>query len=608
MPENVMTIDWDVPIEMDDGTVLRADVFRPAAPGRYPVILTHGVYGKGLAIERFRHRLFALSAALPDNVRSADLADTIDPDATDDVAPGDYRVWEVVDPSVWVPAGYVCVRVDSRGSGASPGYLDPMAPREIDDYVACIEWAGTQDWSAGRVGLCGKSYYAMTQWLVAARQPRHLAAICVWHGLSDWYRDATRHGGILYQFWEKFWYPQLALPVQYGADAGTNPHSGRPVTGEESFDTAALAAHRADLPQNLRDHPVDDDYYHQRTPQLDRVTVPVLAAADWSDHDLHLRGTIRGFRQVSSDSTWLEIHSGGQFDDPDAAQLQRRFFDHHLKDGAGDWHTQPRVQLAVREVTGSTTRYDADEWPPPGTSHTAHYLDLTTGTLTPQPPTEAASTAYDATGEGIELPGTPATRDTTLLGPVSARLFISSSTTDADLFLTLNATGPHGDRIELRDHRGGLTPVSIGWQRASLRAVDSARSTTGQPFHPFDQPRPLIPGEVAEVEIELCPTSLYLPAGYRLQLTVCGHGAAHEDPADRPPAIYANTVTLHTGPATPSQLLVTTIDLPATPAQHDQPEHVTIRTPTAANTGDCKNNGLTPVTGRTDVPPERETP
>ena len=554
-------VDWDVPIEMDDGTVLRADVFRPAAPGRYPVILTHGVYGKGLPIERFRHRLSALSESLPDNVASggADLADTVDPDATDDVAPDDYRVWEVVDPSVWVPAGYACVRVDSRGSGASPGYLDPLSPREIDDYVACIEWAGTQDWSTGRVGLCGKSYYAMTQWLVAARRPEHLAALCVWHGLSDWYRDATRHGGILYQFWERFWYPQLALPVQYGADAGVNPHSGRSITGDETFDADTLAAHRTDLVGDIRSHPLDDDYHRRRTPRLDAITVPVLAAADWSDHDLHLRGTIRGFHTVPGDDTWLEIHSGGQFDDPDAVALQRRFFDHHLKDGAGDWRDQPRVQLAVRQADGSSARRDADAWPVPGTSWTPHYVDLADGTLTTTPPQRDSAGSYEATGDGVALLGAPLTEDTTVLGPVSATLYLSSSTRDADLFLTLDALDPDGNRVPLRDHRGGTTPVSIGWQRASLRATDPARSAPAQPFHPFDRAEPLTPGDVVAVEVELCPTALALRAGYRLRLTVRGHGPAHDDALDRPADVFANTVTLHAGPATPSHLLVPTV-------------------------------------------------
>ena len=105
-----MRIDWDVPIEMDDGLVLRADVFRPLDDGKYPVILTYGPYGKWLHFEDlYTDQWRRMVEQHPD------------------VAAGStnkYQNWEVVDPEKWVPDGYACVRVDSRGAGRSPGYLD----------------------------------------------------------------------------------------------------------------------------------------------------------------------------------------------------------------------------------------------------------------------------------------------------------------------------------------------------------------------------------------------------------------------------------------------------------------------------------------------------
>jgi len=62
---------------------------------------------------------------------------------------GKYQNWELVDPEKWVPEGYVCVRVDSRGTGRSPGYLDPLSERETRDFYECIEWAAVQPWSNG---------------------------------------------------------------------------------------------------------------------------------------------------------------------------------------------------------------------------------------------------------------------------------------------------------------------------------------------------------------------------------------------------------------------------------------------------------------------------
>ena len=108
-----------------------------------------------------------------------------------------YQNWEVVDPEKWVPDGYAIVRMDSRGAGRSPGMIEIWSPRESKDFYNCIEWAAAQPWSNGKIGLNGISYYAMNQWCVAALQPPHLAAICVWEGAADYYREIARHGGIL---------------------------------------------------------------------------------------------------------------------------------------------------------------------------------------------------------------------------------------------------------------------------------------------------------------------------------------------------------------------------------------------------------------------------
>ena len=109
-----MRIDWDVPVEMDDGTVLRADVFRPDDDDRHPVLMTHGPYGKGLAFqEGFAGMWHVIEAKYPDVPRGSS---------------NRYQNWEAVDPDKWVPDGYVCVRVDSRGAGALPGTLTPCRP------------------------------------------------------------------------------------------------------------------------------------------------------------------------------------------------------------------------------------------------------------------------------------------------------------------------------------------------------------------------------------------------------------------------------------------------------------------------------------------------
>ena len=98
-----MRIDWDVPITMDDGVVLRADVYRPPQEGKYPVILSYGPYANGLAFqEGYPDQWQRMATEHPDVVEGST---------------NKYHNWEVVDPEKWVPDGYVCVRVDSQGCG-----------------------------------------------------------------------------------------------------------------------------------------------------------------------------------------------------------------------------------------------------------------------------------------------------------------------------------------------------------------------------------------------------------------------------------------------------------------------------------------------------------
>ena len=125
-----MCIEWDRPIEMDDGLVLRADIFRPIRDGKYPIILSYGPYGKGLAFqEGYKTAWEIMERENPDVIRGSS---------------NKYQNWEVVDPEKWVPDDYVCIRIDSRGAGRSPGFMDHNNARETRDIHICIEWAAKQ--------------------------------------------------------------------------------------------------------------------------------------------------------------------------------------------------------------------------------------------------------------------------------------------------------------------------------------------------------------------------------------------------------------------------------------------------------------------------------
>lgn len=169
-------IEREVSIPTSDGITLKADVIRPkdgwqASSYRHdPEAIWKGVPYKGGYAPQWEWLIRTHPDILPGSSRSL-------------------MTWETVDPEAWVPWGYVCVRVDSRGAGRSPGYLDIFSPRETKDYYEAIEWAGVQPWSNGNVGLNGISYYAINQWLVAVLQPPHLTAMIPWEGVADSYRD-----------------------------------------------------------------------------------------------------------------------------------------------------------------------------------------------------------------------------------------------------------------------------------------------------------------------------------------------------------------------------------------------------------------------------------
>jgi uncharacterized protein len=566
---NGMLIEWDVGIRMDDGLVLRADVFRPVVSGAYPVILTYGPYAKGLPFqEGYPDQWRRLTTDHPEVLRGSS---------------GRYQNWEAVDPEKWVPDGYACVRVDSRGAGRSPGFLDPFSPRETRDFYLCIDWAGQQAWSSGKVGLLGISYYAINQWHVASLQPPHLAAMCPWEGAADWYRDMARHGGIVSTFWDN-WMRKQVITVQHGVgDRGpANPITGQPVAGPETLSREQLAAARADLRREILSHPLDDEYYRERSPDWSRITVPLLSAANWGGQGLHPRGNFEGFVRSASREKWLEVHGlehWTEFYTDYGLSLQKRFFDHYLKGVPNGWERQPRVSLQIRHVDRFALRTE-EAWPIPRTRWTRRYLDAATRTLAARP-SGGAAVEYEALGEGVTFVGPPVDEETEITGPMAARLYISSSTADADVFAVVRAFDPAGREIDFQGALDPHTPIGQGWLRASHRRLDPVLSTEWRPYHRHDHIDPLVPGHVYEIDVEIWPTSLVLPAGHRIALTIMGRdferagpgqeiqsfanplrGSGpflHNDPEDRPAAVFGGRTTLHTGGAQASFLLLPVI-------------------------------------------------
>ncbi|MDB4897154.1 MAG: peptidase [Firmicutes bacterium] len=514
-----MRIDWDVAIPMDDGTVLRADVYRPIADGQYPVILTYGPYAKGM----------------PFQVGYKDQWNTMIRDHPD-IAEGStckYANWEVVDPEKWVPDQYVCVRVDSRGTGRSPGVLDIFSPRESKDFYNCIEWAGTQPWSNGKVGLNGISYYAINQWLVAGLQPPHLAAMCPWEGAADNYRDWHRHGGVLSSF-DTLWYTNQVLSVQNGVGVRgfRDLNSGLLTAGDDTLPEHVLAQNQIDPHLASLQRDLDGPWYRERSADWSQVTVPFLSSGSWGGQGLHLRGNTEAFTQAASRQKWLEIHGlehWTHFYTDYGLKLQKRFFDHFLKGIDNGWAEEPPVLLNIRYPGERFELRKEQEWPLARTQWTKLYLNPAEERLSEKPVDSESKAEYQAKQNGVTFWTAPYETATEITGPLAAKLFIASSTIDADLFLVVQLFDPAGKEVTFAGSVEPAAPIAQGWLRASHRKLDPQLSTESRPYHSHDEYRPLTADEVYEVDVEVWPTCIVIPPGHRLAFTIQGADLEREE-------------------------------------------------------------------------------
>ena len=175
--------------------------------------------------------------------------------------------------------------------------------------------------------------------------------------------------------------------------------------------------------------------------------------------------------------------------------------------------------------------------------------------------------SYETAGDGLTF-STPALNESLeITGPVAAKLWVSSETTDADLFLVLRVFDPAGQEVTFIGSNDPRTPVGLGWLRASQRKLDPQKSLPYRPWHTHDEEWPLTPGEPVELDVEIWPTSIVLPPGYRLALSVRGKDYEvdgrdvalphapypmkgvgpflHIDRDDRPAAVFSGRNTLH---------------------------------------------------------------
>ncbi|MBI5341447.1 MAG: CocE/NonD family hydrolase [Mycolicibacterium rufum] len=514
----------DVPVTTRDGTVLRVNVYLPPGGDRCPVVLCAHPYGKD---NHPRKRTRLPGYRIPFQYRALRQPALVRFSAL--------TGWEAPDPAWWTAHGFAVVNCDLRGAGTSDGVGSVLSDQEGDDVYDLIEWAAEQSWSTGAVGMLGVSYLAISQWKAAALHPPHLRAIVPWEGFTDAYRDLMRPGGIKEIGFVKLWTRELRnIRLTYDV-------------GEENTK-----------------HPLRDDFWRSLVPELGSIEVPALICGSFSDNNLHTRGSVRAFENISSPDRHLFTHRGGKwatFYSEEPLRTQLAFLDRHLR--GGEAAPPPRVRLEVRESRDQVVDVRSESsWPLQRTTWTPLYL--TDGGLRGEPAPDGGSMSFDTRSSGLRF-GWTVPRDVELTGPMALRLFVSADADDVDLFVGVEKW--RGDTyVPFEGSYGfGRDRVSTGWLRASMRALDEEQSRPFAPVHTFTDPQKLRAGEVVEVDIALGPSATLFRRGEQLRLVIAGRWLWPRNPlTGQFPGAYERrsrgSATVHWGPERQARLLVPVID------------------------------------------------
>jgi putative CocE/NonD family hydrolase len=532
MGEPTIVIEKNVPVPMRDGTILRADVFRPAAPGRYPVILQRTPYNKSLT---------AVSMLMLDVLRVAG-------------------------------EGYAVVIQDSRGRYASEGTFYTFKDDILDGYDS-VEWCAVQPWSDGNVGMYGASYVGATQWLAAISQPPHLKAIFPLITASDYHEGWAYQGGAFALGFNESWTMTFLAPDTYQRLMQTKPELGERLnTMLQGVDDMCqwfrhvplndfpLFGEAAPYFYDWLAHPDDDDYWRQLNIE-DRhcqVQIPACNVGGW--YDIFLGGTIRnylGMRERGATPAarqgqklilgpWFhtlplnnvsgEVNYGLSTTalamDLDGIHL--RWFDYWLKGKQNGVLDDPPVRIFVM---GENRWRNENEWPLARTQYTKYFLHSGgkanslrgDGLLSPEPPRNEPADVYVADprnpvptrGGGLccwpaAVPGgafdqrsiedrpdvlvytTPVLdRDVEVTGPVTVTLYAETSAVDTDFTAKLVDVHPDGYARNLTDG------ILRGRYRESRGKAVLLKA-----------------GEVYEYTIDLWATSNLFKAGHRIRLDI----------------------------------------------------------------------------------------
>ncbi|KAJ4246877.1 hypothetical protein NW762_013429 [Fusarium torreyae] len=496
----------DVEVRIRDGTILRADVFRPdySDDQKVPAIISFSPYGKS-GTGSFNLNIICGRAGVPQHRLSG------------------FESFEAFDPAEWVQHGYAIVNVNARGILGSQGSHRWHGVAEGQDGFDAIEYIAQLQWCDGHVALAGNSWLASTQWFIAAERPPHLTCILPLEGLSDVYRESLCRGGVPYlPFWEFL---------------GFNLWSD-----EEREDVISM----------IKTYPLMNEYWEDKRAKAHLIDVPAYVLTSMST-GLHTVGSTRCYEDIPHEKKWLRMNPTQEWHDlyqEDTIADLKRFLDHYMKGVDNDWEQTPRARISViRYNQPSIKNIPFNAWPIPETDLQTLWLSSKGDMAASRPAIKAADVSYqsdavalqtDADTEFAEFRYT-FIQTTTLIGPSRAILYMSCPDhDDMDVFVILRKADRQGNvlrniNIPIRDLVGVQNESEVdlinslqyvgpsGILRASHRTLDENLSKPHWPAHDHTSEKKLVSSQVVKLEIGLWPAAIQFEQGETLILRVAGH-------------------------------------------------------------------------------------
>lgn len=472
-------LERDVPIKLRDNVTIYTDIFRPNDGGRHPAILAMSPYGK--------------------EIGSQWLDDTPNHAGVPMQATSGLQKFEGPDPAYWCNYGYAVINPDVRGAYNSEGIILFFGSDYGRDGADIIEWAATQPWCNGKIGMSGNSWLAISQWFVAAQRPEHLAAIAPWEGLSDCHREIATRGGVVM--------PEF---IKMLSDSFASTESG----GIE------------DCISMMNNGLTTNAYWEDKSAELENIDVPAYVVASYTN-PIHTYGTLEGYRRIASKDKWLRIHNTGEWDDyynAEHTEDLRMFFDRYLMGKQNGWEQTPKVRLSVLNPGGKDI-VDREEqaFPIPRTQYTRLYLNADNKRLEEKNSPTSSFAVYNSDKKGKAVFITKMAEDTEITGYIKLRLWVEApDCDDMDLYVTLEKRRPCG--LKYKYTLGpGMDMSAKGYMRVSLRELDVERSTEENPVQAMKNERKLRKGEVIPIDILIWPMGLLFKKGDILRLTISGY-------------------------------------------------------------------------------------